>query len=71
MTKSELRLVRNVIEYQPASNIDRVPNGTRGIYALYKRTRNGRKYDPAHVGMTRGSKTDIEGRPRVHLRNKE
>lgn len=70
MAKSELRLIKNVLEYQPVDNIDLVPNKTRGIYALYKRSNNGRNYDLVYVGMARGSVTGIKGRLRAHMKNK-
>lgn len=70
MAKSELRLIKNVLEYQSAENIDVVPIKTRGIYALYKQSRNKKNYDLVYVGMARGSKTGIKGRLRSHLRNK-
>ena len=36
MSISELRLIKNVLEYQPKENIPLVPIKTRGIYALYQ-----------------------------------
>ena len=70
MAKSELRLIKNVLEYQSIDNIEIVPNKTRGIYALYMRSRNRRNFDLVYVGMARGSKTGIKGRLQSHKKNK-
>jgi hypothetical protein len=70
MTQSELRLIKNVLEYIPIENTDLVPGRTRGIYALYKRSRNRKNYDLVYVGMARGSKTGIKGRLISHKKSK-
>jgi hypothetical protein len=70
MAKSELRLIKNVLEYQSIDDIEVVPNKTRGIYALYNQSRNRRNFDLVYVGMGRGSKTGIKGRLRSHKKNK-
>lgn len=69
MAKSDLRLIKNALEYQPIAKIDLVPNRTRGIYALYKHA-NRRNYDLVYIGMARGSKTGIKGRLRSHKKHK-
>jgi hypothetical protein len=68
MAKSELRLIKNALEYKSIGEIDDVPDRTRGIYALYKR--KGKFYDLVYVGMARGVKTGIKGRLRSHKRHK-
>jgi hypothetical protein len=70
LSKSELRLIKNALEYKSIDEIDIVPVRIRGIYALYNRTRNRRNFDLVYVGMARGSKTGIKGRLRSHKRNK-
>lgn len=70
MSKSELRLIKNVLEYQSIDNVEIVPSKTRGIYALYKQPRNRRNFDLVYIGMARGSKTGIKGRLRSHKKNK-
>ena len=74
MPISEMRLIKNALEYQEQSEILRVPTKTRGIYVLYKR--RGRKsakshnYDVVYVGMARGLKAGMQGRLRSHQRRK-
>ncbi len=46
MQKSELRLIKNALEYLPKGEVNIVPKGTRGIYVLYKR--RGRAKADAH-----------------------
>lgn len=70
MAKSELRLIKNALEYKSIDEIDIVPVRTRGIYALYKRSKNRRNYDLVYVGMARGAKTGIKGRLRSHKKHK-
>ncbi len=70
MAKSELRLIKNALEYKSIDDIDIVPAKTRGIYALYKRTRNRRNFDLVYVDMARGSNTGIKGRLQSHKRHK-
>ncbi len=68
MAKSELRLIKNALEYKSIGEIDSVPVKTRGIYALYKR--KGKFYDLVYVGMARGAKTGIKRRLRSHKNHK-
>jgi len=55
MQKSELRLIKNALEYLPQSDIKVVPKKTRGIYVLYKRrgraSADEHHYDFVYVGM--------------------
>ncbi|KJY87998.1 MULTISPECIES: GIY-YIG nuclease family protein [Pseudoalteromonas] len=70
--KSQMRLIKNAMEYLPLENIIDVGKGTRGIYVLYKR--RGFRNDPAHhydvvyVGMARSS---IKNRLESHLKSKD
>lgn len=70
MSISELRLIKNVLEYQPIENITRVPIKTRGIYALYQEQDDGKVYDLVYVGMARGKETGIRGRLSKHSKGK-
>ncbi len=70
MSISELRLIKNVFEYQPKENIYLVPIKTRGIYALYQEHEDGRAYDLVYVGMARGRESGIRGRLSKHLKRK-
>ena len=71
MPKSELRLIKNALEYQPKSDISRIPWGTRGFYALYKRrgkvSADSHHYDLLYVGMAVRS---IRTRLNAHYRHK-
>jgi len=71
MPKSELRLIKNALEYLPNTEISTVPRGTRGIYVLYKRRGKARAdahhYDLVYVGLASRS---IASRLRSHKRTK-
>jgi hypothetical protein len=55
--QSELRLIKNALEYLPKSEIKQVPRQTRGIYVLCRQRKplNGRRkrFDVVYVGMAR------------------
>lgn len=70
MAISELRLIKRALEYVPKENINLVPYGTRGIYALYQKALNGENYDLVYIGMARGLKMGIRKRLRSHKKNK-
>ena len=70
MSISELRLIKNVLEYQPIKNISRVPIKTRGIYALYQEQEGGKVYDLVYVGMARAKESGIRGRLSKHSKRK-
>jgi hypothetical protein len=70
MSISELRLIKNVLEYQPIENIYLVPIKTRGIYALYQEQEGGKAYDLVYVGMARGKESGIRGRLSKHSKRK-
>lgn len=71
MPKSELRLIKNALEYQPKSEIKRIPPGTRGIYVLYQRrgkaSARSHHYDFVYIGLAARS---IRSRLNIHSRNK-
>ena len=74
MPISEMKLIKNALEYVEQSEIRQVPKYTRGIYVLY--TRRGRRsaerhhYDVVYVGMARGQRSGIAGRLRAHRQRK-
>jgi len=70
MPISEMRLIKNVLEYESKENLSLVPIRTRGIYALYQERRNGEIYDLVYVGMARGKETGIRGRLKSHKKQK-
>ena len=71
MAVSELRLIKNCVEYLPKAEIMRLPPLTRGIYVLFKYRRKTKKYDVLYIGMAAGTKTaSIRGRLKVHLKKK-
>jgi hypothetical protein len=64
-----LRLVRSCAQWIPKSQIDSVPKGLRGIYALHRyRPRIG-KYDVVYVGMADGE-AGIRARLKAHANSK-
>lgn len=67
MPASELRLIRRIAEFRPRGQIELVPHGLRGVYALLNHRPGTSKYDVAYVGMARSG---IRGRLRVHARSK-
>lgn len=71
MAQSELRLIKNALEYLPKSEIKQIPSRTRGIYVLYHQRRplrgQRKRFDVVYVGMTRAG---IASRLRSHIRTK-
>lgn len=66
MPETELKLFKRFVEFQPRSEISRVPRGTRGIYVLLRWRRRLRRYDVVYVGMARQG---VAGRLRAHARS--
>lgn len=67
MPETELRLFKRCVEFQPLDEINNVPPGTRGIYALLRwRPRIG-QFDVVYVGMAR---TGVRARLRSHAKSK-
>ena len=50
-----LRLVRSCVQWVPKDQIDDVPKGLRGIYALHRHRPRIKKYDVVYVGMAEGA----------------
>ena len=70
MPQSHLRLIKNVLEFQPKDKINEVPILIRGIYALYQYKPRTRAYELVYIGMARGKKSGIKGRLRSHNKRK-
>ncbi|MGI9281421.1 MAG: GIY-YIG nuclease family protein [Endozoicomonas sp.] len=45
-----MRLIKTALEYRSIDELNDVPPGLRGIYALYKR--RGKSYDVVYIGMS-------------------
>ena len=71
MPVSELRLIKNCMEFVPQDDAKNVPQNTRGLYVLFKYRPRLDKYDVVYIGMAGGEKkAGINGRLRKHLKNK-
>ena len=64
-----LRLVRSCAQWIPKSEIDAVPKGLRGIYALFRHRPRIKKYDVVYVGMAEGT-LGICARLKAHANSK-
>src|SRR5438093_5263609 len=65
MPVAPTRWVRRLAEFCPKADVDSVPRGTRGIYVLFNRRRNG-SFDVVYVGL---SGSGMRGRLRSHRRS--
>ncbi len=71
MAVSELKLIKNCVEFLPKDDIKNIPGLTRGIYALLRYRKKLKLYDVVYIGMAGGEKSaGIRGRLRVHKRKK-
>jgi hypothetical protein len=64
-----LRLVRQCAQWIPKSEINSVPDGMRGIYALHRHRPRINKYDVVYVGMAEGA-MGVRSRLRAHANSK-
>jgi hypothetical protein len=64
-----LRLVKTCGQWIPKSQINFVPKGTRGIYALHRHRPRIKKYDVVYVGMADGD-AGIKARLKSHASSK-
>ena len=64
-----LRLVRNCAQWIPKSQIESVPKGVRGIYALHRYRPRIEKFDVVYVGMANGE-AGIRARLKAHANSK-
>jgi hypothetical protein len=71
---SKLRLLQHCAEFRSLAEVELIPSGTRGIYALLKRRgrkkkdTRGTKFDVVYIGMSR---TGIRSRLRDHKDRKK
>jgi len=65
-----LRLIKRSSEYIHLDDINLIPRGLRGIYALYNLRPKLKTYDVVYVGMTLGGKGGLRGRLKGHRRKK-
>jgi hypothetical protein len=68
MPESELKLFKRCIEFQPRIEIDNVPRGVRGIYALHRWRPRLQQFDVVYVGMARQG---VRARLRSHAQSKK
>src|SRR5450631_3597608 len=64
-----LRLIRSCAQWIPKTQIDSVPMGFRGIYALQRHRPRIKKYDVVYVGMADGN-AGIRARLMAHANSK-
>jgi len=64
-----MRLIKSALEYRSVDELNAVPRGLRGIYALYRK--HGRSYNVVYVGMSAREATGrIRSRLYQHSRKK-
>ena len=56
MAVSELRLIKNCMEFVHQDDVNNVPPKTRGLYVLFKYRPRLNKYDVVYIGMAGGEK---------------
>ena len=56
MAVSELRLIKNCMEFVHQDDVKNVPQKTRGLYVLFKYRPRLDKYDVVYIGMAGGEK---------------
>lgn len=67
--KSSMRFIKSALEYRPLTELLSVPQGVRGIYALYMK--RGRFYDMVYIGMSgKGQNGRVRNRLIQHRRKK-
>lgn len=62
MTVSELKLIKNCVEFLPKKDIKNIPGLTRGIYALLRYRKKLHMYDVVYIGMAGGTKKAGRGK---------
>jgi hypothetical protein len=65
MPQSESRFIKRCVEFQPHSEIKKIPHNTRGLYVLYDE-----KKRAVYVGIARGGKVGAGNRIRAHAKSK-
>jgi len=67
--KHPLRLVQTCAQWMSKSQIDSIPTGLRGIYALHRHRPRIKKYDVVYIGMADGG-VGIRARLYAHANSK-
>lgn len=70
MPVSELRLIKRFAEFRTRDEINYIPVGTRGLYALLKERPLLEKYDVVYIGMATGN-IGIRSRLHSHAKSKK
>jgi hypothetical protein len=72
MPTSNLRFIRHSAEFCEKSDISKIPDNTRGIYALLKHRPElgAKKYDVVYLEMARRGAAGVKGRLWKHSRSK-
>jgi len=71
MPVSELRLIKNCMEFLPTVEVDNIPPYTRGIYVLFRYRHKSNRYEVVYIGMVGGINAGIRTRLRSHRRKKK
>jgi hypothetical protein len=72
MTTSGMRFVQLCAEFRPKDEVESMPSGVRGIYALLKRRpRLNKKFDVVYIGMARRGAGGVRARLLKHRRSKK
>jgi len=66
MPVSELRFVKRCAEFRSRDEIKKIPDGTRGIYALLWKRPKLNKFDVVYIGM---ADAGVKSRLRAHVRS--
>ncbi len=69
MPESPLRLIKRCAEYQPMSEVQKMPRKRRGIYVLYKKRRGKNSYSVVYIGMATGTMRGRLLSHRIHKAN--
>jgi hypothetical protein len=67
--QNALRLIRRCCQWFPKADIDLLPRGLRGIYALHRFRPRIKKYDVVYVGMAEKD-SGIRARLKSHAKSK-
>jgi len=71
MPISELKLIKNCVEFRHKKEVNNLPGYTRGIYVLFKYRPIQDKYDVVYIGMAAAEKAGIRVRLKKHKYQKE
>jgi hypothetical protein len=67
-----MRFVKCCAEFRPKDEVEKVPVGVRGIYALlFRRKRLHKKFDVVYIGMARRGTGGVRSRLLAHRRSKK